>query len=216
MPNIGRHKKTKIGGKAAKAATSHGISITQMTTDASTVKTVSALATGTAVGATGIGLLIGAGALTLGGATLAGVSAYKTNNHINHLKKIKDSWRRYDCPLKGSEMHVSVGTEVLNYILSKKRTKLHRKAMITGTLGVGSPLETGRAIVKKAYKYCRGTLGESRSRQAQLLANHFLECDCELANEIVAELYSDDLMHKMKGIEKHAVAELLMDKMKSV
>lgn len=216
MPDLGRHSKIKTGGKVAKSVASKAVTSAQIGTEASSTNTITALATGAAVGGSGVGLLIAAGALTLGGGALAGKSAYKTNKHINALKEIKKNWQRFGCSSKGHEDHVSVGTGILNYIIAKKRTKLHRKAAVAGTLGVLSSVETSRAIVKKAYKYCRGTLGEARHRNATILANHFIECDCELSDAIVAELYGHKSMLKMKGIDKYGVAELIMDKIKSV
>ncbi len=216
MINVGRHKAAKTRGKIGKAATSHGVSITQMATDASSYKTVAALVGGCAVGGTGIGLLIGAGVLTLTAGGMAGRSAYKTNQHINYLKQIQRSARAMDCSSKNPQ-HDFVVQQVLPYIISKKQAKLHRKALVAGSLGVGSALETARAATKKAYKYCiKGDLGKARDLHARALAYHFTECDCELSNEIVAELYSDEIMQHMKGLPFLAVAELIKDKMKSV
>ena len=87
--HLRRNHDDKFAAKATAGIVSLEISALQAINGTSSIKTVSALAAGTAVGATGIGLLIGAGALTLGGGAIAAKSAYKTNKHINNLKKIK-------------------------------------------------------------------------------------------------------------------------------
>lgn len=214
------HKRRSHGLKSTTKATSTvsslGISAAQMATGTSSLKVVSALAAGTAVGATGVGLLIGAGALTLGVAAQAGRSAYKTNKHVNNLKQVKLDTGKYDCPHKNGHDHNEVIHTILPYIIEKKRSKLHRKTFVAGTLGTGGALESSRAIIKKAYKFFNGSLGKNRTYYANVLARHFLQCECGCTDTIVGELYSTEEMNMMIDLKHDAVVELLKDKMKSV
>jgi len=210
-----RNHTAKTIANAGSAAAFYGVSAAGYATNTSSLATVSALATGAAVGATGVGLLVGTGALYAGYTIQAGVSAVKTNSHINNLKTIYEDRHAYHCQLKHGHDHQTIMEQILPYVIEKKRSKLHRKAAVAGTLGLYSSVETSRAVLKKAYKYCKGTLGRNREYYARILARHFLKCSCTLTDSIVAELYSEEEMNMMIYLNNDAVIELLMDKMKS-
>lgn len=211
-----RSHNSKTATKILAGVSSQGISAAGIATNSGSIKTVAALAAGTAAGATGIGLLIGTCALTLGSGVAATRSAYKTNNHINNLKSIQSRKGQYSCSSQQGLDHAMVSQTILPYIIAKKRSKLHRKASVGATFGVAGILETARAVSKKAYKYSKGSLGRNREYNASVLARHFKNCDCGLANAIVSELYSEQEMEMMAGLEHEALVELLKDKMKSV
>ena len=211
-----RNHGTKKVANASIALSSLGVTGSQLATGTSNMKVVAALAAGTAVGATGIGLLVGSAGLTLLSGAQAARSAYKTNQHINNLKQIKVDASKYECPYKNGHDHNMVVNSILPYIIEKKRSKLHRKAAVASTLGVGGAAETARAIGKKAYKYFKGTLGKNRTYYATVLARHFLKCECGCTDAIVGELYSEEEMNLMTWLDHEAVVELLKDKMKSV
>lgn len=211
-----RSHTAKTVGNISASAVFYGLSAAGYATKTSTIGTVSAIAAGAAVGATGIGLLVGTGVLYLGYAAQAGRSAIKTNNHINNLKQIYVDRGYYSCMLKQGHDHTMIAEAILPYIIEKKRSKLHRKAMVAGTLGVGSTVETSRAVLKKAYKLFKGTAGKNRSYYAGILARHFKKCNCCLTDSIVGELYSEEEMNLMVDFDYAVVKELLEQKMKSV
>ena len=211
-----RNHGIKKAYNAGMIASSIGVSTAQMATGATTTKVVLSLAAGTAVGATGIGLLVGAGAITLASGVQAGRAAYKTNAHINNLKQIKADAGKYSCPYKNGHDHNTLVNIILPYIIEKKRAKLHRYTAVAGTLGTYGTVESSRAVLKKAYKYFNGTLGKNRTYYASVLARHFLKCECGVADAIVGELYSEEEMNYMTHMTHAAVTELLKDKMKSV
>ena len=205
----------KIANMTANAAF-YGVSIAGYATKTSSTATVAALATGAAVGATGIGLLVGTAALYGGYAIQAGISAKKTNTHINNLKQILADASQYSCTCKTSHDHTMLVHTILPYIIQKKRTKLHRKVAVASTVGMYSNIEAPRAALKKIYKVCTRTAGKNRRYYATILARHFLRGGCLLADSIVGELYSEAEMDMMTELDHDVVVELLMDKMKSV
>lgn len=211
-----RNRTTKKVANMAANTAFYGVSVAGYATKTSSTATVGALAAGAAVGATGIGLLVGTAALYTGYAVQAGVSAAKTNNHINNLKQIQRDAMAYSSINKGSHDHTMVVYTILPYIIQKKRTKLHRKVAVAGTVGLYSNVEVTRAVLKKAYKLAKGTAGRNRKYYATVLARVFLKGGCMLADAIVGELYSEEEMNMMAEMDHDVVVELLMDKMKSV
>jgi hypothetical protein len=215
---INRHRMLKKTFKAGATAASMGVSAAQIGTGTGAL----ALITG-AVSATGIGLVVAGGVLTVGSCLASGRSAYKTSKHIDGLKALEASAATMACNVVHEEaLHGIANTQhhqiilkgVLPYVIKKKTSKLHRKAATT-VPGVAL-LEGLRAISKKGYKYVRGTLGVNREYAAVWLAHHFLTYDCELSDAIIAELYgSEDEMIWLKQQDGEVVVQLLMDKMKS-
>lgn len=227
MPNPISSKRNHLFKKAGKL-TKVGGSITNTTIayaeKSGTVKTISALATGTAVSSTGIGLLIASGALTLAGGALAAKSAVRTSNHIrtlNWLSSIRGDLVKYPhlnaCNCNHASDHSEVVDRILPYILAKKRAKLHRKVAVASTLGVAGTLETARAISKGAYKLVRGTKGKNRRSHAFRLAIHFKSFDCKLTDLLVQNLLmlTDNELDVFRGLDLNIVSEMLEQKMKS-
>ncbi|MCO1335112.1 hypothetical protein MO867_12300 [Microbulbifer sp. OS29] len=209
---VSRHRTAKMVAGTVGSAAYYGTWGAQTATGA----TLTGLATGTAVAtsATGIGLIVAGTALSVGYAGLAARSAYKTHNHLNALKKIYASRKTYDCPCQGSIAHDYVSGQVLPYIIQQKTKKLHRK-MVESAPGI-STAEYTRKALKNIYKRTRGTLGKKRTFAAEWLAQHLISHDCELANAIVAELYSEEEMLWIRTQDNDVVAPLLELKLKSV
>jgi hypothetical protein len=91
---------------------------------------------------------------------------------------------------------------------------MYRK--IVTALPVFGVAESARALGQKAIKKSRGTLGANRLAAAEWLACHFLECDCQLTQAIVVELYNGSEMEAFKEINSYEeVAQYLAMKMKS-
>ncbi|WP_444897196.1 hypothetical protein ACJJI5_13390 [Microbulbifer sp. EKSA008] len=209
---VSRHRTAKAVAGGVGSAAYYGVWGAQTATGA----TLTGLATGAAAAtsATGIGLVVAGTALSIGYAGLAARSAYKTNNHLNALKKIYENRKSYSCPCKGSVAHDYVSGQVLPYIIEQKSKKLHRK-MVEATPGIAS-VEYARKAVKNLYKRSQGTLGKKRTFAAEWLAQHLISHDCELANAIVAELYSEEEMLWIRTQDNDVVAPLLELKLKSV
>jgi hypothetical protein len=219
-----RWRDYKRAGKLGLTGVSAGVSLAQTATHTGAL----AAATGAAVGATGIGLFAVAGAVQVGTTVLASRAAYKTYHHIKGLQELYDSRDRFsgaghcgqivgDSLQQNGWSHVShdmVANHVLPYIIRKKTSKMYRK-VVTAVPVIGVA-ESARAVGQKAIKKLRGTLGANRLAAAEWLACHFLECDCQLTQAIVAELYSVGEMEALKGTDSYQeVAQYLALKMKS-
>jgi hypothetical protein len=233
---LDRHSGLKTGANVGVAVAQKGISVAQSATSTSlTAASVSghgvsiALTAGAAVGsATGIGLLVAAGALTIGSAVQSGVSAYKTSQHMHGLAKIYENLASYSrCeriypampylrkPTPADEKgHEIVGHMVLPYIWHQKHSKRIKKS-VGAVVGVGSVLTTAYSIGRKIYKYSQGTLGVSRERAARWLACHFMYCKCPLADAIIAELLGPATIGGFQKADYDTITELLMTKIKS-
>jgi len=209
---VSRHRNAKAVAGAVGSAAYYGTWGAQTATGA----TLTGLATGAAAAtsATGIGLIVAGTALSVGYAGLAARSAYKTHNHLNGLKKIFLERKSFECTCKGSVAHDYISGQVLPYIIEQKTKKLHRK-MVEATPGV-STFEYSRKAIKNLYKRAQGTLGQKRTFAAEWLAQHLISHDCELANAMVAELYSEEEMLWIRTQDNDVVAPLLELKIKSV
>ncbi|WP_444931164.1 hypothetical protein ACJJIF_05085 [Microbulbifer sp. SSSA002] len=209
---VSRHRTAKAVAGGVGSAAYYGVWGAQTATGA----TLTGLATGAAAAtsATGVGLVVAGTALSVGYAGLAARSAYKTHHHLKALKKIYENRKSYDCTCKSSIAHDYVSGQILPYIIEQKSKKLHRK-VVEATPGV-STAEYMRKAVKNLYKRSQGTLGEKRTFAAEWLAQHLISHDCELANAIVAELYSQEEMLWIRTQDNDVVAPLLELKLKSV
>ena len=81
-------------------AASTGITIAQMATNTSTMAIASAVAAGGAVSATGVGLVVAGGALTIASCAVNARSAHKSRIHRQNLREIfadRNCPSRYDC-----------------------------------------------------------------------------------------------------------------------
>jgi hypothetical protein len=233
---LDRNSGLKTAGNVGAAVASQGISAAQSVTGTGlTAASVSghgvaiALTAGAAVGsATGIGLLVAGGALTIGSAVKSGVSAYKTSQHMQGLAKIYENLASY--PLceriypampylrkptpADAAAHNLVGHMVLPYIWQQKHAKRITKG-VGAVVGVGSVLTTAYAVGRKIYKYSQGTLGVSRQRAARWMACHFMYCKCQLTEAIIAELLGEATIGGFQKSDYDTITELLMTKMKS-
>lgn len=216
---INRHWNYKTAGKIGLSAGGAGVNVAQVVTGYGSLTVLAAAAAGTVVAATGVGLVITAGVLTVASSGIAGRSAYKTYQHRKNLQSIYAERNTYACTSqdpagKNILHHKVVAEDVLPYIINKKTAKLGRKAASV-VPGVGL-LEGIRAIGKKGYKSLRGTLGVNRENAAKWLANHLLSHDCELTEAIVTDLYSEQEMLWLKyHCDGPVAVEFLMAKMKS-
>jgi len=210
---INRHRMQKKVAKGVATATSIGVSAAQIGTGTGALALVAG-----AVSATGVGLVVTGGVLTVASALTSGRSAYKTDKHIDGLKDILTNRGTYDCsPVEGlprnSLAHTRIAEQVLPYIIKQKQWKLGRK-VASAVPGVGL-LEGLRAISKKGYKYARGTLGVERDRAAGWLTIHFCDHHCGLTDAIITELYGKDEMIWLREQEAAVIQPLIADKLKS-
>jgi hypothetical protein len=223
---IERYRTSKTVAKAIMSAGSIGASSAQMATGVSAL----ALATGAAAAtASGIGLVVVGGALTVGSAVFSARSAYKTYHHRNVLSELQRTSGGAPCekiPDHGKAMpgvhsmhprnhreHRVVFDEVLPYIIEQKSSKFHRK-VVSSVPGLGL-VEGVRAVGNKAVKLARGTLGVERTNAARWLAIHLITHNCAVAQGIVAELYSFDELVILQTFESDKLVPFLADKMKS-
>ncbi|MGV7210361.1 hypothetical protein ACLB1G_21215 [Oxalobacteraceae bacterium A2-2] len=207
-------KTVRIGSGVA------GVGI-QVTQQALSTTTIIALFTGAAAAsATGIGLIVGGAAITLGSITASARSAFKTHRHLKVLNALLERADGMPCDLIGPDgakaekdaaEHQKV-QEALAYLINKKGNKRIKKVGGTVGLGIGVSLYgMGKAI----YKLAKGTKGVNRTAHAHVIAKHLVTHNCALAQGIVAELYSPDEMLWMLERDSSEVAALLAEKMKS-
>ncbi|MFZ6648538.1 hypothetical protein ACO0LO_22640 [Undibacterium sp. TJN25] len=220
------NKHTQLAKRVIKGGASvagAGIQVAQIATSTSSLTVVAAAVAG-GFAATGVGLVVAGGVLTIASSISSGRAAYKTKQHLNGLGEIMAKRADYIFKCASADAsdsqnarqisHDVISKSVLPYIISKKTAKLYRKGA-SAIPGVGL-LETIRAVGKKGYKYASGSLGVQRERAAAHLARHLHECNCSLVEDIIAELYSVEEMQWLKYHTTHAVAvEFLMTKLKS-
>jgi hypothetical protein len=223
-----RRAAAKKAGKALLSVSEKTLGLAQHAAHAGTIGTTAALITGAAVSATGVGLLAAAGAGMIVSSSLAARSAYKTHHHLKGLQDIYNDRKNLggeqgckEVSSDGSEnptpysraSHEIIANEVLPYIIRQKVKK--RRFKIVSANPVGSPLATLYAIGNKWVKAQRGELGKSRNAAAQWLGAHFLECNCELASSIIAELHGEGKVKAFAELEFKDVWPELANKMKS-
>jgi hypothetical protein len=215
-------------GKVVLAASEKMVSLSQHATHTGTIGTTAALVAGTAVSATGVGLLAAAGAGMIVSSTLAARSAYKTHHHLKDLQDIYNDRKNLGGEQACKELlsdgtqaetkysqgsHEIVANEVLPYIIRQKVKK--RRFKMVSANPVSSPFATLYAVSNKWGKAQRGELGKSRNAAAQWLGAHFLECDCKLASKIIAELHGEEKMKSLASYEFRDLWPELATKMKS-
>jgi hypothetical protein len=213
-----RWRTTKKTMKHTATATGVGIQVTQQVLGTTTM--IALFSAGAAISATGIGLIVGAAAITLGTMTASARSLYKTHQHIKGLRNLQERGRTLPCDMinmDGSKAacdpiaHAKV-SEALEYVINKKIAKRGKKG--AGTVGLSA--FTGVFSIGKAiYKHAKGTKGVNRMAHANDIAVHLVTHNCALAQGIAAELYSVDEMLWMLDQDSPIVTKLLADKMQS-
>jgi hypothetical protein len=220
----------KTGAKAGMGAAGAGVSAAGTVTHQG--MTTLALGGAAALSATGVGLIAASAALTVATSVLAVKSAWKTKKHKDALIEIFEARNKAPfseasfCQMIPSDrgpipktraayvQHDMIANLVLPYIIRKKDAKITHK-LTTAVPMVGSSFETARAVLKKGYKFARGTLGVHRQNACGWLAWHLISCDCLLVQAIVAELFSATEMEWLKLQEYDTVVGALGPKLKS-
>jgi len=195
-----------VGSSAMQTATNTGFS-----TMAYTAATGGAVA----ISSTGIGAIALAGTYAVGSSIAAGVSVYKTHNHIANLQKIHDrGCKRGFCEGDAND-HNTIYTHVLPYIIDKKKRKLRRKGEETVPL-LGSLATTFETGARSLWKRARGTRGTERHYYAQVLTCHLVSCTCDMVEDIVAELWSLDEMRAIRRMDSDVAGYYIFQKMASM
>lgn len=204
--------------RIASGAAGAGIQVTQQVLGTTTI--IALFTAGAAASATGIGLIVGGAAVTLGSIAASARSAVKTHRHLKVLRALLERHKSVPCDLIGADgskaqriedEHLEV-VSALSYLINKKQNKLGKK--VTGSVGAGLGV-TVYGMGKALYKMVKGTRGVNRTAQAEVIARHLVTHNCALAQGIAAELYSPDEMLWMLDQDSATVAALLAEKMKS-
>jgi hypothetical protein len=233
---LDRHSGLKTAGNLGLFGAQEGVTVAQSVTHTGlTATTIGshgvavALTAGAAVGsATGIGLLVAAGAGIVASSVKSGMSAYSTSQHMSGLARIYENLGSYSrCERIYPQMpylrkltpadksaHDLVGHQILPYIWLQKRAKRINKS-VSAVPAVGSALTTAYAIGRKIYKYSQGTLGVNRERAARWMASHFMYCKCQLTEAIITELLGAAAIKGFQKANYDTITEMLMTKIKS-
>ncbi|WP_160152251.1 hypothetical protein [Microbulbifer sp. ALW1] len=224
---IDRDSGLKSIAKKSAMAAQKGVSIAQTATgnvglSGMAIKSAVGVGVG-AVSSTGVGLLAAAGGMAVMNSGVSGYSAYKTHHHIKGLEAILANWTSYSCESCGPfsdgpcnrEMHGLIGTLVLPEIIRKKKTKRARKATAVLPVigGMISGLHSGAHSLQKRLT---GTRGKQRHYHAELLAVHLITHECQLAEAIVAELFSVDEMEQIKRMNSDRAGPKICSKISSM
>lgn len=213
----GSTKKTVAG--AGLTAGSMAITGAQLGTGTSSLAVGGAIAAGVAVSATGLGLVIVGGILTLASVATSGTSMVKSAAHVIGLKKILREPAKFaackceaaSVPADMANDHQWIATKVLPYIISQKTEKAVKK-------GVG--VVPGAGILTNLYRLGRFAFkadrGKKRGFYAQVLTRHLITHDCALAGAVVAELFSAQEMLTLRQFDSDQSGPLIASKMKSV
>jgi len=193
-----------------------GSSVISTTTDTGLTTLAHTAASGGSVAISGAGYVAVplAGAVAIGKSVAAGVSVYKSQQHINKLQYILERGRSHGfCEGKPDE-HNYIFDHVLPYIIEQKKRKLRRKAEQTvPVLGsVVSSIETG---IHGAWKRARGTRSKERHFEAQMLTVHLVSCECDCTEEIVSELWGKEKMKSIRGMNSNEAGPYIFSKMAS-
>jgi hypothetical protein len=211
---------SKTVGSVGNTVGGVGVSAAQIGTHTSSLAVAGAVAAGAAVSATGLGLVIVGGILTLGSMVTSGTAMVKTTAHVIALKKIVANAGKFSaCKCMSgarstSEMahdHTWIATKVLPYIISQKTEKAVKKGV--GILPGAGLLTSAYRLGRYAFKKNRG---KKRGFYAYVLTRHLVTHDCALAGAIVAELFSTEEMLTIRMFATDQSSEVVARKMKSV
>ncbi|ARU58417.1 MAG: hypothetical protein MI864_17455 [Pseudomonadales bacterium] len=193
-----------VGSSAFSTATNTGMSTLAYT----------AITGGTvALSATGIGAVATAGAVALGSSITAGISLHKTLQHIKNLEEIQKQQGVRFCE-GDSHQHNYILNTVLPYIIAQKKRKMRRKGEETVPIlgGMCTTLEEG---ARSIFKRVSGSRGKQRHHMAQALTVHLVSCECNLAQDIVAELWSNEEMMAIRSMDSDEAGYWIFSKMAS-
>ncbi|WP_020409132.1 hypothetical protein [Hahella ganghwensis] len=166
-----------------------------------------------ALSATGIGAVATAGAVALGSSVAAGVSFCKTLDHIRNLEKIQLQRGVKFCD-GDNQQHKYLLSVVLPYIIQQKKRKMRRKGEESVPL-LGSALTTAEEGVRSIFKRLSGNRGKQRHHMAQALTVHLVSCTCNLAEDIVSELWSPEEMKAIRAMDSDEAGYWIFSKMAS-
>jgi hypothetical protein len=210
----------KTGASVGNTVGGIGVTAAQLGTHTSSLAVAGAVAAGATVSATGLGLVIVGGVLTLGSMITSGTSMVKTTAPVIALKKIRSEPSKFSaCKCMGnarvtSEMahdHTWIATKVLPYIISQKTEKAVKKGV--GTVPGAGILTNIYRLGRYAFKKDRG---KKRGYYAYVLTRHLVTHDCALAGAIVAELFNTQEMLTIRMFDTDQSSEVVARKMKSV
>jgi hypothetical protein len=217
--SINRHRKLKGLGQLSVMTGKMGVTGTGVVTSVMGLKSgmvavAGAVAAGTAVSATGVGLVAATGALAFGKSALSAAALGKTLAHIADLKEIQaavNAGKFKKCePINSHDAdiyHKFIAQWVLPYIIEQK----NKKAIKSGVNMVpyAGPIVTGihRGIHNS---------GEKRPFYANVLGEHLITCNCSLTMAIVSCLMgSESDMEQLMLMNLDDVTPILSPKMKS-
>lgn len=203
----------KTLAKGAVRAGSTGFT-TATNTGISTLAYTAATGGAVALSATGIGAVAVAGAVAVGSSVAAGVSLHKTLTHIRNLEKIQAQTGQKFCDGDGSK-HKYILSVVLPYIIDQKKRKSRRKGeeVVPVLGGLCTAAEEG---MRSIYKRITGKRGKARHQMAQALTVHLITCECNLAQDIVSQLWSHDEMMAIRAMDSDESGYWIFSKMASM
>lgn len=181
--------------------------------------TAVAMGGGMAISATGIGLFIAAGVMTVANTGLAIKSARSTHLHIRGLEQIDQNPSQYRCEacqggsLKGSE-HSYISNTILPHLIAQKKLKRARKG-VKAVPVVGGLLSGGHSVKNNLIKRIKGTKGRKRCYYGDVLARHLITHNCQLSFAIVAEIFSESEALRIMRMNSADAGKLISSKMKS-
>ena len=194
-----------VGSGAFQTATNTGFS---------TMAYTAATGGSVALSATGVGAVAVAGAYAVGSSVLAGVSVYKTQQHIQNLENILAKSGNGFCECNSVD-HCSIRSQILPYIISQKKRKMRRKSEQTVPL-LGSLCTTAETGIRSIYKRIAGKRGTERHHHALILTRHLITGTCDLAEDIVAELWSQDEMLAIRCMDSDEAGYWIFSKIASM
>jgi hypothetical protein len=221
--HVNRHRGLKVLGKRSLMTGKAGVSAATATTTALGMKTgvvavAGAVAAGTAVSATGVGLVAATTALTIAQSALSANSLRKTMDHLDGLKEIQKKVGSYKACRTTSTAHGDAGiyhrfiaSQVLPYIIRQKTLKAVKKGV---NIVPGGMLLTGLNGARRRF---RKGVGLKRTFYANVLGEHLITCDCDLAVAIVISLMGSAYdTQQLMLMDLSEVTPILAPKMKSV
>lgn len=212
----GSHSDMKTAASRAHNLGGAAISVTQRVAEFHQFGPLAAAA-GAVVSSTGIGLAVTGGVLQVIGTVKNTRAAVSSHRHANGLRELQARAAGINHLCSGDDKeHQQILTDILPYTIKQKESKRNRRAVkAVPMIGL---LESIRAVGKKAYKYCNGNLGKTRSENAMVLAKHLTaeNFGCVLVQEMVAELFDQDAMAWIRDTCTPKVAAgLIATKLKS-